>query len=41
MLFEDKNHGDFLVPTLALGREHDLDPEMRPYKEPMLLLFRT
>lgn len=34
-LFEDEEHGGLLVPILALAHEHDPDPEMRPYKEPM------
>ncbi len=35
VLFEDDNHGGSLVPILALAHEHDPDPEMRPYKEPI------
>jgi uncharacterized protein len=35
VLFEDENHGGSLVPILALAHEHDPDPEMRPYKEPV------
>lgn len=34
-LLDDDNHGGSLVPILALAHEHDPDPEMRPYKEPM------
>jgi uncharacterized protein len=34
-LFEDEDHAGLLVPILALAHEHDPDPEMRPYKEPM------
>jgi uncharacterized protein len=34
-LFDDENHGGSLVPIFALAHEHDPDPEMRPYKEPM------
>jgi uncharacterized protein len=34
-LFDDEEHGGLLVPILALAHEHDPDPTMRPYKEPM------
>jgi uncharacterized protein len=34
-LFNDENHGGSLVPIFALAHEHDPDPEMRPYKEPI------
>jgi hypothetical protein len=34
-LFEDEEHAGLLVPILALAHEHDPDPDMRPYKEPM------
>jgi uncharacterized protein len=34
-LLDDDEHGGSLVPILALAHEHDPDPEMRPYKEPM------
>jgi uncharacterized protein len=34
-LFEDEEHAGLLVPILALANEHDPDPDMRPYKEPM------
>jgi uncharacterized protein len=34
-LLEDEDHGGSLVPILALAHEHDPDPEMRPYKEPI------
>jgi uncharacterized protein len=34
-LFEDEDHAGLLVPILALAHEHDDDPDMRPYKEPM------
>jgi uncharacterized protein len=34
-LFDDKDHGGSLVPILALAHEHDPDPEMRSYKEPI------
>jgi uncharacterized protein len=35
VLLEDEDHGGSLVPILALAHEHDPDPEMRPYKEPI------
>jgi len=31
----DEQHGGWLVPILALAHEHDPDPEMRAYKEPI------
>ena len=34
-LLEDEKHGGWLVPILALAHEHDPDPSMRPYQEPM------
>jgi SEC-C motif len=34
-LFNDENHGGSLVPIFALAHEHDSDPEMRPYEEPI------
>jgi uncharacterized protein len=34
-LLEDEDHGGWLVPILALAHEHDPDPSMRPYREPM------
>ncbi len=34
-LVDDDEHGGSLVPIFALAHEHDPDPEMRPYKEPM------
>jgi uncharacterized protein len=34
-LFDDENHGGSLVPIFVLAHEHDPDPEMRPYKEPI------
>jgi uncharacterized protein len=34
-LMSDEEHGGALIPILALANEHDPDPEMRPYKEPM------
>jgi uncharacterized protein len=35
VLFNDENHGGSLVPIFALAHEHDPNPEMRPYKEPI------
>jgi len=34
-VLDDDDHGGWLVPILALAHEHDPDPEMRPYKEPI------
>lgn len=34
-LVNDEEHGGTLVPIFALAHEHDPDPEMRPYKEPI------
>src|SRR5208337_4116723 len=34
-LFDDEEHGGPLLPILILFDEHDPDPEMRPYKEPV------
>ena len=34
-LLDDEEHGGLLVPILALAHEHDPDPAMRPYKDPM------
>ena len=34
-LLDDKEHGGWLVPIFALAHEHDPDPDMRPYKEPI------
>jgi uncharacterized protein len=34
-LFNDEERGGALVPILALAHEHDPDPEMRPYTEPV------
>jgi uncharacterized protein len=34
-LLDDEEHGGWLVPILALAYEHDPDPTMRPYREPM------
>ncbi|MBM6583917.1 UPF0149 family protein [Microvirga sp. BT689] len=34
-LLDDEDHGGWLVPSLALAHEHDPDPTMRPYREPV------
>ena len=34
-LLNDAGHAGALLPILALAHEHDPDPEMRPYKEPI------
>jgi uncharacterized protein len=34
-LFDDKEHGGSLIPILALANEHNPDPTMRPYTEPV------
>jgi len=34
-LMQDGEQGGSLIPILALVHEHDPDPEMRPYKEPI------
>ena len=34
-LMNDDDHAGVLIPIMALAYEHHLDPEMRPYKEPM------
>jgi uncharacterized protein len=34
-LLDDEDHGGWLVPILALAHEHDPDPTMRPYPEPV------
>jgi uncharacterized protein len=34
-LLNDKEHAGSLVPIFALAHEHDPDPKMRPYKEPV------
>ncbi len=34
-LLDDESHGGWLVPILALAHEHDPDPAMRPYPEPV------
>lgn len=39
-LLDDEEHGGWLVPILALAHEHDPNPEMRPYKEPISIAKR-
>lgn len=34
-LIEDEKNSGALVPILTLAHEHDPDPELRPYKEPI------
>jgi hypothetical protein len=34
-LFDDQEQGGLLLPILILAHDYDLDPEMRPYKEPI------
>ena len=34
-LLDDEDHGGWLVPIFALAHEHDPDPEMRPFKNPI------
>ena len=34
-LVDDEEQAGSLVPVFALAHEHDPDPEMRPYKEPI------
>jgi uncharacterized protein len=34
-LMDDEEHGGALIPIMALAHEHDPDPQMRPYKEPI------
>lgn len=34
-LLNDEKHGGWLVPILALAHEHDPDPKLRPYAEPI------
>ena len=34
-LFEDEDHGGSLVAIFALANEHNPDPKMRPYKDPI------
>jgi uncharacterized protein len=35
LLLEDEDHGGSLVAIFALANENNLDPEMRPYKDPI------
>lgn len=35
VLMEDEEEGGALVPIIALAHEHDPDPDMRPYSEPV------
>ena len=35
LLLEDEEHGGSLVAIFALANEHNPDPEMRPYKDPI------
>lgn len=34
-LLNDENQGGYLVPIMALAHEHDPDPKLRPYQEPI------
>ena len=34
-LIHDKDHGGSLIPIFCLAHEHDPDPELRPYPEPI------
>ena len=34
-LLDDEEHGGAMVAIFALAHEHDPDPEMRPYREPI------
>jgi uncharacterized protein len=34
-LLNDEEHGGSFVPIFTLAHEHDPDPAMRPYKEPI------
>lgn len=34
-VWEDEEYGGALVPIMALAHEHDPDPDMRPYSEPI------
>ena len=34
-LLNDEEHGGWIIPILALAHEHDPDPAMRPYPEPI------
>ena len=35
LLFEDEEHGGSLVPIFALANEHNPDPELRSYHQPI------
>ena len=35
LLLDDEEHGGSLVPIFALANEHNPDPEIRPYKDPI------
>ena len=34
-LLKDEDEGGWIIPIFALAHEHDPDPTMRPYREPM------
>lgn len=34
-LLKDEDEGGWIIPIFALAHEHDPDPAMRPYQEPM------
>lgn len=34
-LLDDENNGGALIPIFALANEHNPDPELRPYKDPI------
>ena len=35
LLLNDEDHGGSLIPIFALANEHNPDPKMRPYKDPI------
>ena len=35
LLMEDEDHGGSLIPIFALANEHNPDPKMRPYRDPI------
>jgi uncharacterized protein len=35
LLIEDEDHGGSLIPIFALANEHNTDPKMRSYKDPI------
>jgi uncharacterized protein len=39
-LLDDEEHGGSLIPILALANEHNPDPRMRPYREPVTAEMR-